>query len=148
MYPMGTDMLLSFSIISMCFKINLHFYLSFALWIFRTLFTYQIQEWRVLKIDLFVMDVKPLFVVREPDYMTQILGNLLRLVLWLRTWSTLVNVVNSGHIVLYKSKRPSLLILVSKFSIALLIFCQLVLLIIERGVLKFSAVMMDISVSP
>lgn len=141
-------MLLSFSIISMCFKINLHFYLSFALWIFRTLFTYQIQEWRVLKIDLFVMDVKPLFVVREPDYMTQILGNLLRLVLWLRTWSTLVNVVNSGHIVLYKSKRPSLLILVSKFSIALLIFCQLVLLIIERGVLKFSAVMMDISVSP
>lgn len=141
-------MLLSFSIISMCFKINLHFYLSFALWIFRTLFTYQIQEWRVLKIDLFVMDVKPLFVVREPDYMTQILGNLLRLVLWLRTWSTLVNVVNSGHIVLYKSKRPSLLILVSKFSIALLIFCQLVLLIIERGVLKFSSVMMDISVSP
>ena len=88
--------------------------------------------------------------------MISILSLLLRLVLRPNTWSILENVpraheknVYSAVIgdVLYRCVRFSSVITLIE-SISLLIFCLVVLSIIENGVLKFTTIIVELFISP
>lgn len=133
-----------------CVLKQIYIFVSFfVLWTFRTVFPDQIPMWRLFTV-IFLLWMSNLIALWSENMITWC-KSLLKLVLWLRTHLSFVNVVNvenDGCIVLSKSKRPHLLILLSKFSIALLIFCQLALLIYQEGCVEFSTMMIDISVFP